>query len=155
MQTEAFQGCQAHNSFVCYAIETSCSLLSQYLLPNGMCALLLPLLNNTRLEEGLITSRLSPLVILCPSSSFPPSSLSHPPYRLIPSFLYSPLALSEFCHSLSPPSSLPPLFCRSHIISLASAPPFVWQKKQEEWKLHIRLGTERIQTSALQNKTAK
>lgn len=58
VQTEAFQGCQAHNSFVCYAIETSCSLLSQYLLPNGMCALLLALINNTRLKEGLITSPL-------------------------------------------------------------------------------------------------
>lgn len=80
VQTEAFQGCQAHNSFVCYAIETSCSLLSQYLPPNGMCALLLPLLNNTRLEEGLIASPLclSPPVILCPSSSLPPSFLYLP-----------------------------------------------------------------------------
>lgn len=53
VQTEVFQGCQTHNSFVCCAIETSCSLLSQYLLPNGMCALLL-LLKNTRLVQGLV-----------------------------------------------------------------------------------------------------
>lgn len=147
MQTEAFQGCQAHNSFVCYAIETSCSLLSQYLLPNGMCALLLPLLNNTRLEEGLITSplRLSPPVILCPSSSFPPSSLSYPPNRLILYFLYSPLHSQTFATPRFPSSS-PPLSCRSHIISPASAPPSCG-KETERWKLHIRLGTESTEKS--------
>lgn len=139
MQTEAFQGCQAHNSFVCYAIETSCSLLSQYLLPNGMCALLLPLLNNTRLEEGLITSPLclSPPVILCPSSSFPP-------YRLIPYFLYSP-GRSQFCRSLFPlirPS--PILSIPYHISCICTSPRAA--KKQAEWKLHIRLRTECIQT---------
>lgn len=124
MQTEAFQGCQAHNSFVCYAIETSCSLLSQYLLPNGMCALLLLLLNNTRLEKGLITSPLclSAPVILCPSSSFPPSSLSYPPCCLILYFLYTPLHSWSFVTPYSP-SFFPPLFCRSNIISLVSAPP--------------------------------
>lgn len=126
VQTEAFQGCQAHNSFVCYAIETSCSLLSQYLLPNGMCALLLPLINNTRLKGGLITLRLclsTPCtIILCPSSSFPPSPLSYSPCRPILCFLSSPSRSRSFvtpCSSLS----FPPLVCQSHIISLVSAPP--------------------------------
>lgn len=103
VQTEAFQGCQAHNSFVCYAIETSCSLLSQYLLPNGMCALLLALINNTRLKEGLITSPLClstphdhPLsLFVLPSLSF--IVLSPPSHLLLP---FLPLALSEFCYSL-------------------------------------------------------
>lgn len=134
MQTEAFQGCQAHNSFVCYAIETSCSLLSQYLLPNGMCALLLPLLNNTRLGEGLITSLfcLSPPVILCPLSSFPPSSLSIPLHHHI---LYCPLLPSLPCAlscSLSspPPLPYPPHSSLSHIKSV---------RQREWWKLQIRL----------------
>lgn len=128
VQTEAFQGCQAHNSFVCYAIETSCSLLSQYLPPNGMCALLLPLLNNTRLEEGLIASPLclSPPVILCPSSSLPPFfSLS--PRRLILCFHYSPPF--KFCHSLFPRHPSFPF-----IISLASAPLLEWQREKKRKK---------------------
>lgn len=128
MQTEAFQGCQAHNSFVCYAIETSCSLLSQYLLPNGMCALLLPLLNNTRLEEGLITSPLclSPPLILCPSSSFPPSSLSYPPYRRILYFLHSPPLRSQ---SFATPTVIRPLLDSVDAISflLHLHPPLMWQ----------------------------
>lgn len=128
MQTEAFQGCQAHNSFVCYAIETSCSLLSQYLLPNGMCALLLPLLNNTRLEEGLITS----LLCLSPPSSSVPLRPSLPLLYLtlpiVSSFTsFTPLVLSEFCFSLS----------------FASAPPFSMAEKQC-LRLPIRLQMERV-----------
>lgn len=103
MQTEAFQGCQAHNSFVCYAIETSCSLLSQYLLPNGMCALLQLLLNNTRFEEGLITS----LLCLSPLSSCAPLRPSLP-------FLYltypAALSVTSFIHQLGFCYSLPPYF---------------------------------------------
>lgn len=124
MQTEAFQGCQAHNSFVCYAIETSCSLLSQYLPPNGMCALLLPLLNNTRLEEGLIASLsftpCHPLSLFVLASLF---SLS--PRRLILCFLYS--LPFKFCHSLFPRHPSFPF-----IISLASAPPLEWQREKKK-----------------------
>lgn len=127
MQTEAFQGCQAHNSFVCHAIETSCSLLSQYLLPNGMCALLLPLLNNTRLERG---------TYYLPSLSF----TLHPPPRhpmslsVLPSlffilthpiasyFLYSSLQSQSF-YSPFPlilPSPIPSI--HYHISSICTSP---------------------------------
>lgn len=115
VQTEAFQGCQAHNSFVCYAIETSCSLLSQYLLPNGMCALLLPVLNNTRLEVGVFTSPLSLsqhtlAIILCPSSSTLFLYLTLPSMSFFPSFTPS-CAFSIV--SSHPPKTFLPIFCRS------------------------------------------
>lgn len=116
-------GLPAHNSFVCYAIETSCSLLSQYLLPNGMCALLQPLPNNTRLEEGLITSPLS--FTLCSSLSFPPSSLSYPPVVSLFTSFHSCL------HSWSPLSPLSSagffFFCSFSVI-----PPITSHKMSTE-----------------------
>lgn len=126
MQTEAFQGGQTHNSFVCYAIETSCSLLSQYLLPNGMCALLLLLLKNTRLVQGLVTSPLylSPLLLHHPPSpallrpSLPFHCPPHPrslanildfrfhPLILLPSITPSPGPMVHYhiCSIRTPPS---------------------------------------------------
>lgn len=106
VQTEVFQSCQAHNRFVCYAIETSCSLLSQYLLPNGMCALLLPLLNNTRLVVGVFTSPLclyrSATMPSSPIPHHPSFSLSNSHNHLILYFLYSPLVLLLLSPSLPP-----------------------------------------------------
>lgn len=134
MQTEAVQGCQTHNSFVCYAIETSCSPPSQYLPPNGMCALLLLLLKNTRLVLviPLFSIFNRPPTFLCPSSSFPPFSLSSPS-------LWSDFHFHSLIHLLSiTPSPVPPHvpLTHYHICSITISRPAAI--KNLERKLHKR-----------------
>lgn len=127
VQTKVFQSCQAHNSFVCYAIETSCSLLSQYLLPNGMCVLLLPLLNNTKLEVGVFTSHLclyrSAALPSSPIPRHPSFSLSNSSNHLILYVLHSPLELSVLSPSLPPQYLFLPCFVSSvSYLCISSAP---------------------------------
>lgn len=95
VQTKTFQGCQAHNIFVCRAIETSCSLLSQYLQPNGMHALLLSLLHNTSMEEGPLYS---------------PTCLYHTHFYHYSS---SPPSFFIISHSVLQVAQIPPTACQS------------------------------------------